>query len=109
MNIKELVEMYPNNMELGTKVRELYWKERELEDKLIEFHDKLTEEMKDKKIFESPDGGKTIYERPFGGDISERTLISEDTRKSIFPDSVQYTDEYYKSTFIDPYHPNKTK
>jgi glucose-6-phosphate 1-dehydrogenase len=100
MNIKELVEMYPNNMELGTKVRELYWKERE-------FQDKLMEEMKDKKIFESPDGGKTIYERPFGGDISERTLINEETRKSIFPDSVEYTDEYYKKQFINPYHPNK--
>ena len=100
MNIKELVEMYPNNMELGTKVRELYWKERE-------FQDKLMEEMKDKKIYESPDGGKTIYQRPFGGDVSERTLISEETRKSIFPDSVEYTDEYYKKQFINPYHPNK--
>ena len=75
MKIKELVEMYPNNMELGAKVRELYWKERE-------FQDKLMEKMKDKKIFESPDGGNTIYERPFGGDVSERTLISEETRKS---------------------------
>jgi hypothetical protein len=107
MNIKELVEMYPNNNELGAKVRELYWKERELEDKLIEFHDKLMEEMKDKKIFESPDGGNTIYERPFGGDLSERTLISDETRKSIFPSSVEYTDEYYKKQFINPYHPTK--
>jgi len=100
MKIKELVEMYPNNMELGAKVRELYWKERE-------FQDKLMEEMKGKKIFESPDGGKTIYERPLGGDVSERTLISEETRKSIFPDSVEYTDEYYKKQFINPYHSNK--
>jgi hypothetical protein len=29
------------------------------------------------KIFESPDGGKTVYERPFGGDISDRKLIKE--------------------------------
>ena len=100
MKIKELVEIYLNNMELGAKVRELYWKERE-------FQDKLMEKMKDKKIFESPDGGNTIYERPFGGDVSERTLISEETRKSIFPDSVEYTDEYYKKQFINPYHPNK--
>lgn len=92
MKIKELVEMYPNNMELGAKVRELYWKERE-------FQDKLMEEMKDKKIYESPDGGKTIYERPFGSNASERTLISEETRKSIFPDSVEYTDEYYKPVY----------
>ena len=100
MKIEALVEMYPNNMELGAKVRELYWKEREIQDKIME-------EMKDKKIYESPDGGKTIYERPFGGDSSERTLISEETRKSIFPDSVEYTDEYYKKQFINPYHPNK--
>jgi hypothetical protein len=96
MNIKELVEMYPNNNELGAKVRELYWKERE-----------LMEEMKDKKIYESPDKGETIYERPFGGDLSERTLISDETRKSIFPSSVEYTDEYYKKQFINPYHPTK--
>ena len=100
MKIEALVEMYPNNMELGAKVRELYWKERE-------FQDKIMEEMKDKKIYESPDGGKTIYQRPFGGDVSQRTLISEETRKSIFPDSVEYTDEYYKKQFINPYHPNK--
>ena len=100
MKIEALVEMYPNNMELGAKVRELYWKEREIQDKIME-------EMKDKKIYESPDGGKTIYERPFGSDISERTLISNETRKSIFPDSVEYTDEYYKKQFINPYHPTK--
>jgi len=92
MKIETLVEMYPNNMELGAKVRELYWKEREIQDKIME-------EMKDKKIYESPDGGKTIYERPFGGDVSERTLISEETRKSIFPDSVEYTDEYFKPKY----------
>jgi hypothetical protein len=70
MKIKELVEMYPNNMELGAKVRELYWKERE-------FQDKLMEEMKDKKIYESPDGGKTVYERPFGGEYTERKIIKQ--------------------------------
>ena len=47
----------------------------------------LLESIKDSKIFESPDGGKTIYERPFGGNLSERKLISNETRKSIFSDS----------------------
>ena len=34
------------------------------------------------KIYESPDGGKTVYERPFGGDISERKLIKEEPKDS---------------------------
>lgn len=29
--------------------------------------------------------------------------------KLVWPEEIEYTDEYYKSTFIDPYHPNKTK
>ena len=70
MNINELVEQYPNDMELGSKVREMYWKEREVSDM-------LKEKMKDAKIYESPDGGNTIYERPWGGDLSERKLINK--------------------------------
>jgi len=69
MNIEQLVKDYPNDMELGSKVRELYWKERKLSDE-------LNEKMKDAKIYESPDGGKTIYERPWGGNVSERKLIT---------------------------------
>ena len=70
MNINELVEQYPNDMELGSKVREMYWKEREVSDT-------LKEKMKDAKIYESPDGGNTIYERPWGSDLSERKLINK--------------------------------
>jgi len=36
MNINELVEQYPNDMELGSKIREIYWKERETSDILKE-------------------------------------------------------------------------
>ena len=32
-NIEKLVLNTPNNMELGEKIRELYWKEREENDK----------------------------------------------------------------------------
>ena len=32
-NIEKLVLKYSNNMELGEKIRELYWKEREENDK----------------------------------------------------------------------------
>ena len=36
--------------------------------------------MKDEKIYESPDGGKTIYERPFGGNVSDRKLVKYDNQ-----------------------------
>ena len=45
MNIEQLVNDYPNDMELGKKVRELYREGRK-------FQDKLSEKMKDAKIFE---------------------------------------------------------
>jgi len=77
MNINELVEQYPNDMELGSKIREIYWKEREASNI-------LKKEMKDAKIYESPDGGKTIYERPWGGNVSERKLVTN--QLTIFED-----------------------
>jgi len=40
MNIEQLVNDYPNDMELGKKVRELYLEGRK-------FQDKLSEKMKD--------------------------------------------------------------
>jgi hypothetical protein len=66
--LKDLVEQYPNDMELGSKVRELYWEN-------LSRLEKLQKEMEGKFIYESPDGGKTVYQRPFGGDISQRTLV----------------------------------
>jgi hypothetical protein len=54
--IKQLVEQYPNDMELGGVIRKMYWDST-------------------KKIYESPDGGKTVFERPFGGDVSQRKQI----------------------------------
>ena len=77
LNIKDLVEQYPNDMELGAAVRELYWKRREP-------MDKLTEKMKGKKIFESPDGGKTIYVREFGQDVTERKLVEDVNQLNLF-------------------------
>lgn len=84
MDISKLVEQYPNDMELGAAVREIYWKNRKQ-------HDELMEKMKDSKIYESPDGGKTIYERPFGASHTERTLVDK-SQLSIFPKEVEFTD-----------------
>lgn len=92
MDINKLVEQYPNDMELGAVIREQYWKNRKL-------HDELSEKMKDAKIFESPDGGKTIYERPWGGDVTQRKLVEDKSQLSIFPDEVEYTDEYFKPEY----------
>lgn len=39
--IKELVEKYPNNMELGNAIRKLYWKATELQDKEKENYSKI--------------------------------------------------------------------
>jgi hypothetical protein len=68
LDISNLVEQYPNDMELGAKVRELYWEN-------VSRLEKLQKEMDGKFIYESPDGGKTVYQRPFGGDVSKRTLV----------------------------------
>ena len=68
LDISNLVEQYPNDMELGAKVRELYSEN-------VSRLEKLQKEMEGKFIYESPDGGKTVYQRPFGGDVSQRTLV----------------------------------
>jgi len=67
----ELVEQYPNDMELGAAIRKLYWDN-------VSRLEKLNEKMKDAKILESPDGGKTIYERNFGEDVRKRRLVTKD-------------------------------
>ena len=69
MNIEQLVKDYPNDMELGSKVRELYYEGRES-------IDALTEKMKDAKIFESPDGGRTVYVRGWDEEISARKKVT---------------------------------
>lgn len=70
MDINKLVEQFPNDAELGAEVRKLYWDN-------VSRLEKLNEKMKDAKIFESPDGGKTIYVRDFGQDTSERKLYQQ--------------------------------
>ena len=77
MDIEKLVNEYPNDMELGKKVRELYIEGRKS-------FDTLNEKMKDAKIFESPDGGKTVYVRGWGEDIKTRKLVTN--QLTIFDD-----------------------
>lgn len=70
--IQELVQQYPNDMELGGKVRQLVLTE-------IENYKNWLDEHKDSLIFESPDGGKTIYSRKFGQSPNERVMVNETT------------------------------
>lgn len=78
MEIEKLVEKYPNDMELGAAVREIYWEKRKM-------YDSISKEMEGKMIYESPDGGETVYERPWGSDLSERKLVTP--QLNLFDDS----------------------
>ncbi len=69
MDIEKLINEYPNDMELGTAIRLAYHKNRE---SMV----KLNTEMKDVKIFESPNGGKTVYVRGWGQNTTERKLYT---------------------------------
>ena len=71
MDLEELIKNTPNDMELGKKVRELYYKAKAVKDAVFE-------KMEGKMILESPDGGKTVTQRPFGAPISERVVISKE-------------------------------
>ena len=51
-----------------------------MSDSVKKWHE-MQEEVKDKKIYESPDGGDTVTERPFLGDISERIVIKKKRKR----------------------------
>tara|TARA_B100000900_G_scaffold400940_1_gene405105 strand:- start:4470 stop:4706 length:237 start_codon:yes stop_codon:yes gene_type:complete len=75
VDIKPLVEETPNDAELGAKIRKIYWDRIDKVNQL----DKLKG-----TIYESPDGGETVYERPFGSDISERKLVEDKSQLNLF-------------------------
>lgn len=54
--------------------------------------------LKEKWIYESPDGGKTVTKRPFDGDVSERVVIkqpilSEGHKRQAYNILVEYPEE----------------
>ena len=62
----------------------------------------MQEELKDKKIYESPDGGDTVTERPFLGDISERVVIKKkekDIKKQAYNILIEYDEEAIKKAY----------
>jgi hypothetical protein len=60
--ILDAVKEHPNDMELGGIIRSMFWDKRDVSD-----DNQLN-------IFESPDGGKTIYKRK-SGDYSNRAKV----------------------------------
>tara|TARA_B100001057_G_scaffold51353_1_gene45637 strand:- start:1293 stop:1535 length:243 start_codon:yes stop_codon:yes gene_type:complete len=73
--IKKIVEETPNDMELGEKIREMYWKNRELQKKYFN---------NSGWVYESPDGGKTVTRRRLGADLATRELVKDKNQLSIF-------------------------
>lgn len=68
-----------------------------MSDSVTKWHE--MQEDRELKIFESPDGGKTVTERPFGGDISQRVIIrkplivSEGHKKQAYQILIDYPEE----------------
>lgn len=68
-----------------------------MSDSVTKWHE--MQEDKQLKIFESPDGGTTVTERPFGGNISDRVIIrkplivSEGHKKQAYNILVEYPEE----------------
>ena len=72
-----------------------------MSDSVKKWHE-MQEELKDKKIYESPDGGDTVTERPFLGDISERVVIKKkekDIKKQAFNILIEYDEEAIKKAY----------
>jgi hypothetical protein len=75
MNIEQLVKEFPNDMDLGGKVREIYWANKKIQEKNID---------KNAWIFESPDGGKTVTRRRMGDDYTKRELVKNINNLNLF-------------------------
>jgi hypothetical protein len=72
-----------------------------MSDSVKKWHE-MQEELKDKKIYESPDGGDTVTERPFLGDISERVVIKKkekDIKKQAYNILIEYDEEAIKRAY----------
>jgi hypothetical protein len=78
MNIEKLVKDFPNDAELGREVRHRYFEAT----KDIK---KFLKKYKDSKIYESPDGGQTVYVRGFGKPLEDRKLVTN--QLTIFDDA----------------------
>ena len=75
--LKKLNLQYPNNQDFVEVVRKMVWKkENQIK--------KIQEENKGKIIFESPDGGKTVYKREFGNYNKREKIENNMEMKSLY-------------------------
>ena len=65
-----LVEVTPNNMDLGKRVRTYYYDHTE----------EVTEETPELFVYESPDNGKTLFKRKIG-EYADRKLVDEESKQ----------------------------
>tara|TARA_B100000530_G_C15891219_1_gene461513 strand:- start:1060 stop:1299 length:240 start_codon:yes stop_codon:yes gene_type:complete len=72
-----------------------------MSDSVKKWHE-MQEDLKDKKIYESPDNGDTVTERPFLGDISERVIIQKKEKKikkQAYNILIEYDEEAIKQAY----------
>ena len=65
-----LVETTPNNMDLGKRVRTYYYDHTE----------EIIEESPELYVYESPDGGETLYKRKIG-EYADRKLVDKESKQ----------------------------
>ena len=83
---EELGKMIAKNSELKSKILKLTIENAEMKDKLISSGDEefnVFDELEKLTIYESPDGGKTIYSRR-AGDYDNKELINNPDQLQLF-------------------------
>tara|TARA_A100001201_G_scaffold36368_1_gene38238 strand:- start:374 stop:901 length:528 start_codon:yes stop_codon:yes gene_type:complete len=82
--IWDMIDDTPNNMMLGKKIRRFY---HELKEATPDPLERVANTMKDKPtyIYESPDGGDTVYKRESGTD--ESVLVKDGEQLHIFDEN----------------------
>ena len=101
-NLKTTIKDTPNNFDLGEKVRDSFydWDKPASDEDIEKLKQVLSEQIVEedsikvkKYIYESPDGGKTVYRRDFGDyENKTRVQVNWETEK-----------EKMRTNFYDPF------
>ncbi len=86
--------------------RHLMSSEEHIKQQMDPRHDQSA--FKPKKIYESPDGGKTVYERDFGAPHTERTLIVGNDDYMTDTLSVDLSNHLDEMGIVDSYYEDDT-
>lgn len=79
-------ELQETIVDQAVEIKNLKQELNELRNELYEMEEELEEELPS-WVYESPDGGKTIYRRKMGSPVSSREEISKEQIPSYFTDS----------------------